>query len=134
MSVSDERLAQIERENYTDLVHWLQDENSMDLVTETKDKRITSEEKKAFIKEAKNALKVIIETKWTCMMEDVTSEIESFRQACRDGGVNVKEPRAMFREQARRYYKLSLEDQQLAEREVEITIKMKMVTILVVVV
>ena len=64
MSVSEERLAQIDREDYTDLVRWLQDESSMDLVTETKDKRVTSEEKKAFIKEAKNALRVIIETKW----------------------------------------------------------------------
>ena len=46
-------------------------------------------------------------------------KVNNFRSACTKGGINVYEQREIFREQARIYFKLSHEDQELTELEDE---------------
>ena len=120
MSVSEQRMRQINRENYTDCVEWLKDKEGLNLETKTAKKvPLTLEGKEAYIKEAEEALQTIITKKWKDNTANVIPKVGTFCQACRNGGINVKEQREMFWEQARLYFELSPEDQQLAEREVK---------------
>ena len=119
MSVSAERLEQINREDYTDCLEWLKDKEGLNLETKTQSKGLKLEEKEAYLTAAGEAIQTIIVKKKQDDKTNVNPNIDTFRQMCRNGGINIKEQREIFREQTCLYYKLYSEDQLLAEWEAE---------------
>ena len=98
---------------------WLKDKEGLNLETKTVTKGLDLEGKQAFMDEAQEALLTSIDKKWPDETANVVPKVGTFRQACRNGGIKLKEQREMFTEQARLYFGLSPEDQQLADREAE---------------